>query len=401
ATTPTDVRLEHLKSGGNDPGLFPLHFQFGRYLLISSSRPGTLAANLQGIWNESVDPPWGSKYTVNINAQMNYWLADRANLADLHTPLFDLVDSTRAAGTRIAKTYYNARGLVAHHNTDIWGDAGPIDTLGGGIWAMGDAWLVTHFWDHYLYTGDTTFLRNRAYPRLKEVATFLLDYLVESPQGTADAGHLTTGPSCSPENAYRLPDGKSAHLCMGPTMDIAITRAIFAQTTEAAKLLHLDEPLRAQIAAAASRLPAYKIGHNGGLQEWPEDYPETEPGHRHISHLWGLYPNDQITLRGTPALAEAARKTLDLRLAAGGGSTGWSRAWIVNCYARLEDGDRCHQQLLELLKLSTRDNLFDVCGIKANSVYQIDGNLGGPAGMAEMLLQSHGGIVRLLPALPS
>jgi len=401
AATPTDVRLQHLKSGADDPGLFPLHFQFGRYLLISSSRPGTLAANLQGIWNESVDPPWGSKYTININAQMNYWLADRANLGDLHAPLFDLLDSTRVAGTRVAKTYYNARGVVAHHNTDIWGDAGPIDTLGGGIWAMGGAWLTTHLWDHYLYTGDTTFLRTRAYPRLKEVATFLLDYLVEAPQGTAQAGHLTTGPSCSPENAYRLPDGKHANLCMGPTMDIAITRAIFAQTTEAAKLLNLDEPFRAQIAAAAERLPAYKIGHNGGLQEWPENYPETEPGHRHISHLWGLYPNDQITLRGTPTLAEAARKTLDLRLAAGGVSTGWSRAWVINCYARLEDGGRCHQQLLELLKLSTRDNLFDVCGIKANSVYQIDGNLGGPAGIAEMLLQSHGGIVRLLPALPS
>jgi len=401
AATPTDVRLQQLKSGADDPGLFPLHFQFGRYLLISSSRPGTLAANLQGIWNESVDPPWGSKYTININAQMNYWLADRANLGDLHTPLFDLLDSTRAAGARVAKTYYNARGVVAHHNTDVWGDAGPIDTLGGGIWAMGGAWLTTHLWDHYLYTGDTAFLRSRAYPRLKEAATFLLDYLVEAPQGTADAGHLTTGPSCSPENAYRLPDGKHANLCMGPTMDIAITRAIFAQTTEAARILNLDEPFRAQTAAAATRLPAYKIGHNGGLQEWPEDYPETEPGHRHISHLWGMYPNDQITLRGTPTLAEAARKTLDLRLAAGGGSTGWSRAWVINCYARLEDGERCHQQLLELLKLSTRDNLFDVCGIKANSVYQIDGNLGGPAGMAEMLLQSHGGIVRLLPALPS
>jgi alpha-L-fucosidase 2 len=401
ASTPTDVRLNRVKVGGEDLGLLPLHFQYGRYLLISSSRPATLAANLQGIWNESVDPPWGAKYTININAQMNYWIADRTNLGDLHAPLFDLLDSTRPAGTRIAKTYYNAKGSVAHHNTDIWGDAGPIDTLGGGIWAMGGAWLTTHLWDHYLYTGDTAFLRDRAYPRLKDATTFLLDYLVESPDGTVDAGHLTTGPSCSPENAYKLPDGKHANLCMGPTMDLAITRAIFTQTAKAAQLLNVDASLREQIATTAARLPAYKTNHYGGLQEWPEDFPETEPGHRHISHLWGLYPDDQITLRGTPELARACRTTLDHRLAAGGGSTGWSRSWIINCFARLEDGDRCHQQLMELLKLSTRENLFDVCGIKANSLYQIDGNLGAPAGMAEMLLQSHAGVVRLLPALPS
>ncbi len=396
ANVPTDERIKAIKAGGDDPGMLPLHFQYGRYLLISSSRPGTLAANLQGIWNESVDPPWGSKYTVNINAEMNYWIAERTNLADLHAPLFDLLDSTKGPGERVAKSYYGAGGMVVHHNTDIWGDAGPIDTLGGGIWAMGAAWLATHLWDHYQYSGDVEFLKTRAYPRLRDVSVFLLDYLTPSPDG-----HLVTGPSCSPENAYRLPDGSKANLCMAPTMDIAITRAIFQQTTAAAKLLGVDAPLCARMEASAAKLPPYKIGRNGALQEWPEDYAETEPGHRHISHLWGLYPNDGITLRGTPELAKACRATLDRRLANGGGSTGWSRAWVINCYARLEDGDRCHQQLMELLKLSTRENLFDVCGIKANSVYQIDGNLGGPAGMAEMLLQSHGGVVRLLPALPS
>ena len=395
ANLPTNMRLRAVKAGG-DAGLFPLYFQYGRYLLISSSRPGTLAANLQGIWNDSVDPPWGSKYTVNINTEMNYWLAERANLADLHAPLFDLLDSTRPAGERVAKSYYNAGGMVVYHNTDIWGDAGPIDGLGGGIWAMGAAWIATHLWDSFQYSGDLNFLRARAYPRLREVAVFLLDYLVPSPDG-----HLLSGPSCSPENAYKLPNGSHANLCMSPTMDVEITRAIFQQASEAARLLGVDSALVEKMSAANSKLPPFKIGSFGQLQEWQEDYTETEPGHRHISHLWALYPNDGITLRNTPELAKACRVTLDRRLANGGGSTGWSRAWIVNCFARLEDGDRCLQQLTELLRLSTRENLFDVCGIKPTSYYQIDGNLGASAGMAEMLLQSHGDVVRLLPALPA
>lgn len=391
----TDVRMARIKGGADDPGMLPIYFQFGRYMLISSSRPGTLAANLQGIWNDSVNPPWGSKYTVNINAEMNYWIADRTNLADIHTPFFDLIDMTRGPGARVAKSYYQARGFAVHHNTDIWGDAGPIDSLGGGIWAMGAAWMTNQLWDHYLYTRDEHFLRDRAYPRLREIALFLLDYLTPSPEG-----YLVTGPSCSPENSYILSDGTHAHLCMGPTMDIAITRAIFKKATKAAEILGVDSDLRAQMTHAASRLLPYRIGRWGQLQEWPKDYEEAEPGHRHISPLWGLYPDDQITLRGTPKLAEACRATLNRRLAHGGGSTGWSRAWIVNCFARLEDGDRCHEQLMELLCRSTRDNLFDVCGEKPNSYYQIDGNLGGPAGMAEMLLQSHAGTVRFLPALP-
>ena len=396
AVIPTDARLRAVKQGGDDPNLLPLYFQFGRYMLISSSRPGTLAANLQGIWNDSVDPPWGSKYTVNINAEMNYWLAERANLAELHEPFFDLLDSTRGPGRRVAQSYYKAAGMVVHHNTDIWGDAGPIDGLGGGVWAMGAAWMATHLWDSFQYSGDLNFLRARVYPRLREIALFLLDYLVPS----AD-GHLVSGPSCSPENAYKSADGSHANLCLSPTMDVEITRAIFQQTSEAARLLGIDSALIEKISATSSKLPPFKIGSFGQLQEWQEDYVEVEPGHRHISHLWALYPNDGITLRGTPELAKACRVALDRRLANGGGSTGWSRAWIVNCLARLEDGDRCLQQLTELLRLSTRENLFDVCGIKPTSYYQIDGNLGGAAGMAEMLLQSHAGVVRLLPALPA
>ena len=393
---PTDQRIRRVKDGADDEGLFPVLFQFGRYLLISSSRPGTLAANLQGIWNQSVDPPWGSKYTVNINAEMNYWSAERTGMGDIAMPFFDLLDSTRTAGARVAGSYYKARGFVVHHNTDIWGDAGPIDGLGGGIWAMGAAWMSTHLWEHYLFSGDTEFLRQRAYPRLREIACFLLDYLTPSPEG-----YLVTGPSCSPENAYRLPDGSAAHLCMAPTMDIEITRAIFHKTSLAAKLLDVDADLCQQMATATARLPPFKIGRYGNLQEWQQDYVEVEPGHRHISHLWALYPDDQITLRGTPELAQACRVSLNRRLQYGGGSTGWSRSWIVNCFARLEDGERCHEQLLELLRRSTLGNFFDVCGEKPNSYFQVDGSLGAPAAIAEMLLQSHGGVVRLLPALPS
>ena len=392
---PTDVRMQRVKDGGDDVGLLQAYFKYGRYMLISSSRPGTLPANLQGIWNESIDPPWGSKFTVNINAEMNYWMAEPGNLADLHPQLFDLLESTRSFGAETAKKYYNARGFVVHHNTDIWGDTIPVDHVQAGVWAMGAAWMALHLWEHYAFSQDKGFLRERAYPRLKEMAEFMLDYLVEAPDGT-----LQSGPSQSPENKYRLPDGTTASLCMSPAMDTEIIHAVFDRVARGSALLGMDAELRSQVRAASKRLPPLKIGANGALQEWNEDYAETEPGHRHISHLFGLYPDDQITLRGTPELAAAARKVLERRLSYGGGSTGWSRAWIVNCYARLEDGEAAHRNLLELLRHSTRENLFDVCGMKANSPFQIDGNLGGAAGMMEMLLQSHSGVVRLLPALP-
>jgi alpha-L-fucosidase 2 len=293
--------------------------------------------------------------------------------------------------------------MVVHHNTDIWGDSGPIDGLGGGIWAMGAAWLSLHPWDHYEYGGDLGFLRTEAYPLLRENALFLLDYLTEAPEGTPYTGKLVTGPSCSPENKYKLPDGRSFNLCMGPTMDLSIVRAVLTRLVRASQLLgspQEDAELIARAKAALARLPAFRITHDGRLQEWPEDYADQEPGHRHISHLFGLYPDDQITLSGTPELAKAARMTLDKRLAAGGGSTGWSRSWIINCMARLEDGEAAYANVLQLIRQSTRHNLFDVCGLKENAPFQIDGNLGGPSGLIEMLLQSHAGVVRLLPALP-
>ncbi len=427
AAIPTDQRMAAIKASGEDLHLLPIYFQFGRYMLISSSRPGTLAANLQGIWNESVDPPWGSKYTVNINAEMNYWFAESANLAELHLPLFDLLHATLKPGALSAREIYRANGSVVHHNTDIWGDSGPIDALGGGIWPMGANWLSLHLWDHYIYTGDLRFLSEQAYPALRERAVFLLDYLVRDPK----TGHLITGPSCSPENAYQLPDGKSYNLCMGPTMDISIVRAVFWRLLESAAHLKslptdsrktavaADDDLLTRVRTAMSQLPPFQIGHDGRLQEWQVDYKDHEPGHRHISHLFGLFPGDQITVQGTPELARAARLVLDKRLAAGGGSTGWSRAWIINCMARLGDGEACYENILALLRASTRGNLFDVCGVKENSPFQIDGNLGAPNGFIEMLLQSHAGtpltppppgaaelqpatthIIRLLPALP-
>jgi len=392
---PTDKRIQKVKNGGEDTGLLQTYFQYGRYMLIASSRPGTLPANLQGIWNESLDPPWGSKFTVNINAEMNYWIAETGNLAELHPQLFDLLDMTRPFGAETARKYYSARGFVVHHNTDIWSDSIPVDHVQAGVWAMGAAWISLHLWEHYAFSGDREFLHLRAYPRLREIAEFLLDYLVVGPDGT-----LLSGPSQSPENKFRLPGGSTASLCMSPAMDTEIIRAVFDRVVRGSELLGMDEELRSEVQAATKRLPHLKVGKNGALQEWNEDYEETEPGHRHISHLFALYPDDQITLRGTPELAQAARKVLERRLENGGGSTGWSRAWIINCWARLEDGEAAYRSVLELLRHSTRGNLFDVCGMKANAPFQIDGNLGGAAGLVEMLLQSHSGVVRLLPALP-
>lgn len=396
---PMKQRILKVKEGESDLDLVSQYFQFCRYLLITSSREGSLPANLQGIWADSFWPSWDSKFTININLEMNYWPVEVCNLAECHFPLFDLLERSKVKGQETAKIHYGCRGFVAHSNLDLWANTAPIDNVYCGLWPTGAAWLCYHLWESYEHSHSKEFLRDRGYPLMKEAAVFFLDYLIED-----EKGQLLCGPSVSPENSFYDMEGYRVGLCMSPTMDTQIIFGLFERCIKASEILDIDEEFRLELKNSITKLPSMKIGKYGQLQEWLEDYEEMLLGHRHISNLFGLYPGTQITPEDTPELAEACRVSLERRINNGSGYVGWSEAWIAALWTRLYEGNKAYNHIKNIFKINTAPNLFDLSPPlppgNDHEVFQIDGNMGTLASMCEMIIQSHRGEVRLLPCIP-